>query len=489
MGQVFTPEPVARFMAGLPSIPPGRVRVLDAGAGAGVLAAALAERIAGLPDPRAVRADAFEMDPTAAAALAGVLRACGRALTDAGHAADLRVRCEDFGLLESAGGLGLLPGGGGNLYDVALMNPPYGKVRADSPHAAAARRVGPAQPNFYSLFMAAAADRLAVGGELVAVTPRSWCNGRYFRDFRRWLFGRCDLVRVHLFGSRTATFRESGVLQESVVTHVRRVREPGGVVRVAVSRSVGRDLADPPVQRLPAARVVGPPPDRVVTLPERAEDAAVADLAAGWPGTFADAGLRVSTGPVVMFRTRLHHRAEPGPGDAALLSAHHVRGGRVAWPRPKPKWPAAFATGGEAARFLLPADVMVLVKRFSAKEEHRRLSAAVLLPGDVPGGRVAVENHLNYVTGAADPVTPTRAAGVAALLNSALLDRLFRGVSGSTQVNATDLRALPFPPIKAADAVGAAVAGSADPAAGERAVLDVLGVRGPVRRYLEGFAP
>ena len=281
------------------------------------------------------------------------------------------------------------------------------------------------------------------------------------RDFRRWLFGRCDLVRVHLFGSRTATFRESGVLQESVVTHVRRAREPGGVVRVAVSRSAGRDLADPPVQRLPAARVVGPPPDRVVTLPERAEDAAVADLAAGWPGTLAD---------------------------AALLSAHNVRGGRVAWPRPKPKWPAAFATGGDAARFLLPADVMVLVKRFPAKEERRRLAAAALLPGDVPGGRVAVENHLNDVTGTVGPVTLTRAAGVAALLNSALLDRLFRAVSGSTQMNATDLRALPFPPIEAADAVGAAVAGSADPAADERAVLDVLGVRGPVRRYLEGFA-
>ena len=45
---------------------------------------------------------------------------------------------------------------------------------------------------------------------------------------------------------------------------------------------------------------------------------------------------------------------------------------------------------------LVPAGSYVLVKRFSAKEEKRRVAAAVCDPARLPGDDYGFENHLNY---------------------------------------------------------------------------------------------
>jgi adenine-specific DNA-methyltransferase len=87
----------------------------------------------------------------------------------------------------------------------------------------------------------------------------------------------------------------------------------------------------------------------------------------------------------------------------------------------------------------------VLVKRFSAKEERRRVVAGIYDPLRIPSEQVAFENHLNFyhVRGAGLPVN--LAKGLAAFLNSTLVDSYFRQFSGHTQVNATDLRSLRYP--------------------------------------------
>ena len=491
-GQFFTPEPVARFMAGLFEEIPREARLLDAGAGVGVLTAAVCERIAAAEEPHDLHAVLFETDAEAVCRLRNTLSSCRSLLSRGGHEFRAVVRADDFA--HAVADLAdpptpLFPAGAEpDRFDLAVLNPPYFKLRADSAHAAAARRIGPPQPNAYSLFLAAALDRLRPGGELVAITPRSFCNGRYFREFRRWTLNRAELLHVHTFGSRTATFREAAVLQESVITHFRRRGPDRPRATVTVSRSVGRDLDDAETERLPRGRVVDEScGDQLICIPERPEDAGVVELAEGWPGRFADAGLRISTGPVVMFRTREHHRTEFAEGAVPLLTSHHVRGGRVEWPRPRAKWPDAFADSEAAGKHLLPVQHYVLLKRFSAKEERRRLTAGVLAPADLPTCRVAVENHLNYVTHAKRELTPAEAAGVAAAFGSALLDRYFRSFSGNTQVNATEVRTMKFPPLDALRDVGRALL--ADPAADAEAVLmDRLGVTGPVRTYLEGFA-
>ena len=94
---------------------------------------------------------------------------------------------------------------------------------------------------------------------------------------------------------------------------------------------------------------------------------------------------------------------------------------------------------------LVPRGIYVLVKRFSSKEERRRIVACIYDPERVPAKRVAFENHLNYFHNRGHGLPMTLAKGLAAFLNSTLVDSYFRRFSGHTQVNAADLRKLNYP--------------------------------------------
>ena len=60
---------------------------------------------------------------------------------------------------------------------------------------------------------------------------------------------------------------------------------------------------------------------------------------------------------------------------------------------------------------------------------------------------MAFENHLNVIHRDHAPLHRPEAQALAEFLNSNLVDTYFRMFSGSTQVNATDLRRLRFPDI------------------------------------------
>jgi hypothetical protein len=49
----------------------------------------------------------------------------------------------------------------------------------------------------------------------------------------------------------------------------------------------------------------------------------------------------------------------------------------------------------ESEYLLVPNATYVVMRRFSAKEEHRRIVAAALLEGQLPGRTIGLENHLN----------------------------------------------------------------------------------------------
>jgi adenine-specific DNA-methyltransferase len=85
------------------------------------------------------------------------------------------------------------------------------------------------------------------------------------------------------------------------------------------------------------------------------------------------------------------------------------------------------------------------VKRFTAKEERRRLTACVYDPSRISAHFLGFENHLNYFHHQGHGLELNLAIGLAAYLNSTIADRYFRRFSGHTQVNATDLRRLYYP--------------------------------------------
>lgn len=448
LGQFLTPPAVAAFMATLFERFDGDVRVLDAGAGVGsLLAAFVAEAARRERSPRALRATAFELDPELGSYLRRSLAACRAESRERGLTFESEIVIGDF--IDSA--VKELERGRPRAFSHAVLNPPYKKLGARSAARLALRRVGIESTNLYTAFVSLAVLLLEPGGELVAITPRSFCNGPYFRPFRELLLRETSLRRLHVFESRKAAFAEDRVLQENVVLHaVKR----GRARRVVVSSSAGPGSRDVVRRSLPLSSLVRPgDADRFIRLaPETSGDDVAREMAA-LPASLGDLGLEVSTGRVVDFRVREHLRANPGARSGPLVYPAHLEGGRVSWPRDG-KRPNALADHPETRALFMPRGTYALVRRFSSKEEPRRVVAALFEPTRVPGDKVAFENHLNVFHRSGGGLPPRLARGLVAFLGSELVDRFIRQLSGHTQVNATDLRSLRYPSREELEALG-----------------------------------
>jgi adenine-specific DNA-methyltransferase len=432
-GQYFTPPPLASFMAslaaaGLDRGGGGRVRVLDPGAGTGALGLALARELLEQRPAICVELYCVESEPQARGELE---RALAAAKTELGPRLETTSFAHDF--LEFAESrFGLPP------IDLAIGNPPYFKLSPKD------TRGGDA-PNIYARFMDITATLLRDGGRMCFVVPRSYASGSYFRRFRRRFHESMQLEQVHVFESRRAAFERDAVLQESiVVSYTKRPKRAGDQVRISVSHGLA-DLDERRRFEVSRADIVAADDEAVVSLPTTPSQLALARRIQALPHTLATLGLQVSTGPIVPFRaTQLLADADCPQPTVPLLWLQHVRRGAVSWPLGsgfrKPERVRA-----SAGRLLVPTANYVVLRRFSAKEEPRRLTAAPLLARDCATTHIGLENHLNYIHRAGEGLAAEEARGLAALLNSRVLDEYIRVVSGNTQVSATELRALPLP--------------------------------------------
>lgn len=212
---------------------------------------------------------------------------------------------------------------------------------------------------------------------------------------------------------------------------------------------------------LPLERVVRrDDPQTFIHLVPDHEGHILAETMDALPCSLEELGLSVSTGRVVDFRARQWLQTEPTADTAPLIYPTHFAHGLIRWPKAGTKKPNAIEHNADSATLLVPAGVYVLVKRFSAKEERRRIVAAVFDPETVPCAVVGFENHLNYFYERGTPLDRTLAWGLSAFLNSSPLDTYFRQFNGHTQVNATDLRSLRYPRRTTLLALGCRVQGN-----------------------------
>jgi adenine-specific DNA-methyltransferase len=444
LGQFLTPAGIARFMARLFSGRPSDVRLLDAGAGIGSLTAAVVEeRCSGSRPPRSIHVTLFEVEPKLVSRLDRTLSLCRAACRKAGINLHAVVRRRDF--IEA--GVELLRHDSlatptTPQFNRVIMNPPYRKIRSASRTRQQLGGIGIETSNLYTAFLAVAVRLLEPGGELVAITPRSFCNGPYFRQFRECFFENMTLRRVHLFETRNRAFADDEVLQENIVFHATKTRKRGTVV-ISVSQAPdGKGRS----RRVGYDDVVWPDdPEHCVRLVSSDAEALVAARMRTLPCTLVDLGITVSTGRVVDFRAKQHLRWEPDTTTVPLVYPCHFEAGFVTWPNFRCRKHNALADTAHTRLLTVPQATYTLTKRFTSKEERRRVVAAVYDPARVAAEAVGFENHLNYYHRNGRGLDPVIARGLACFLSSTLVDVFFRQFNGHTQVNSTDLRRLRYP--------------------------------------------
>ncbi|RXK85236.1 SAM-dependent methyltransferase [Chlorobaculum sp. 24CR] len=439
-GQFLTPERTAAFMASLFPEADGCCRLLDAGAGIGSLSAAfLARWRSGGFQFQQVEVDAFELDHE-------LIRHLSSTFAYSHHSNNgLVVTIHEADFIEAA-----VDSLSGNLFSVplksythAILNPPYKKINSHSAHRHLLRQVGIETVNLYSAFVALAVALAAPGGHIVAIIPRSFCNGPYYRPFRAFIAERAAIRHLHLFGSRNKAFKDDAVLQENVIIHLECCAAQGAVT---VSTSTDDTFSDLATHEHPFDRIVFPgDSERFIHIPTSPEkqDSEHSSMVRY---TLDDIGLTVSTGPVVDFRLKTHLRDMPDQDTAPLFYPCHFSGYATTWPLTGSKKPNAIKRNTETERWLYPNGFYCVVRRFSSKEEKRRIVASVVDPEMFDEMAVlGFENHLNLFHENRAGIPKPLAWGLAVFLNSTAVDERFRRFNGHTQVNATDLRMMKYP--------------------------------------------
>ena len=455
-GLYLTPVPAADFMGSRVRATSNQLRVLDPAAGAGILICAAVEAVLSRPArPADIRVVAYELDKQLIPALRAVLdyltewcRSCfGVKLTTSIQAKDfVLAHAEALRLFGS-----LLPYcSREECFDVVISNPPYFKISKNDSRSIAAASVVHGQPNIYGLFMAVGAALLKPHGDFIFIVPRSFASGPYFCRFRSVFFDMILPMHVHVFGSRRDTFTRDDILQENIIfsgTKAERWYQTKRGTQLKLSSSHGvSDISTANQHEVPISTALNLGSlNKVLRLPLNADDDAALAIVESWPNNLDSFGLNISTGPVVPFRAKevVDKDGEVPATHVPLLWMNHVQAMEVKWPLNRHK--REFIRRAGSASLLVPNRNYVLLRRFSAKEEARRLTAAPYIAAKFDVTEIGFENHLNYVYRPGGTLTEDEAWGLAALYNSRLLNTYFRAVNGNTQVSATELRAMPLP--------------------------------------------
>ena len=436
LGQFLTPARTARFMAGLFT---GKdnidCRLLDAGAGIGSLTSAFLDRcVDGDLRFKNVDVTVFELDSLIHKDLNDALSSYKEILP-----IDYEILGGDF--IEQA--VNRIQFGYGRGFTHAILNPPYKKISSSSHHRLLLRQADIETVNLYSAFVALALAMMSPGGQIVAIIPRSFCNGPYYRPFRDFVLERAAIRHMHLFDSRSKAFKDDDVLQENIILLLERSGQQGDVT---VTTSTDDSFADLVTHTHPFNRIVfSDDTERFIHVPTSTVRNAI-ELSSAIRYSLDNVGIKVSTGPVVDFRLKEYLREMPEAGTVPLLYPAHFSGQNIEWPKPDIKKPNAIQRNAETEKWLYPNGYYCVVRRFSSKEEKRRIVASVVQPDTFAGAEMlGLENHLNVYHENKHGLPEALARGLAIYLNTTGVDVNFRRSSGHTQVNATDLKMMKYP--------------------------------------------
>lgn len=448
-GQFFTSKETARFMSELYNIldNKSKVSILDAGAGSGILSCALIERLEKINSVQTIELTCYENDDNILGLLKENLQTCQEKSKK-----DIQIQIiTDNYITSQYFDFNHMIGGNPNpqKYDFVIGNPPYMKIPKDAPEATAMPEVCYGAPNLYFIFAAMGLFNLKDNGEMVYIIPRSWTSGAYFKRFRQYFLTEGKLEHIHLFVSRNKVFDKEDVLQETIIIKIKKTNKTPDEITITSSQS-NNDFGNLTSLTVPYNLVVSGN-DFYVYLVTDEEEISVLERLQKFDKTLPDIGLKMKTGLTVDFRNREILRDEEEEGAIPLFYSQHIRQGKVQFPIQKEHEYVVTDQRG----LMQDNRNYLFVKRFTAKEEHRRLQCGVYLSKNYPQYRkISTQNKINFVDGLITGMSECLVYGLYVIFNSTLYDEYYRILNGSTQVNSTEINAMPIPDLECIQEMG-----------------------------------
>lgn len=330
--------------------------------------------------------------------------------------------------------------------DVIACNPPYRKLKSHEVLRYRAKHsdVIEGQPNVYGLFIHRTMQLARPGGLIGLLTPTSFLSGKSFSKLRTKLLKDADTLQIDMLSDRNSMF--IGVEQETAIT-ILRTRPAQAIVSANTQVSVLTQTGD--FQAV--GRYVLPNSGRPWSIPRAAEDADLLRCAEKATFRLSDYGYVARVGPLVAYRDTRHRSSSRGKSEITHVDVPLV-------------WATDIAPGGEFqhgrdnrhsrtssfVRFERLSDPsvltqpVVLLQRLTSSDQRARIVAAAVPKAWVRkhGGYVC-ENHVIVLQPTGDTAMSTEM--MAALLNTSPVNRIFRSISGASNVAVSELNELPLP--------------------------------------------
>ncbi|CAM4436215.1 class I SAM-dependent DNA methyltransferase [Klebsiella africana] len=326
-------------------------------------------------------------------------------------------------------------------FDLVIGNPPYGRVTLSPEMRSKFSRSLFGHANLYGLFTDLAARFVRPDTGVVAfLTPTSFLGGQYFTALRKLLTETMSPLAFDFVTDRDGVFDD--VLQETMLTVFKAGQHKQ---QTNVSLLIPKGLNKARVEKV--GNVYIEKGGKTWLLPRGKQDINFLNRLRHMPTRLADLGYSVSTGQLVWNRFKDQLRKSKNAISYPLIWAESITPVGFSFNAAR-KNHVPYVEVRQKQEYLLTSKECVLVQRTTSKEQDKRILAALLPQNfiDISGG-VVVENHINivYPNGILNQISPEV---ISALLNSRVVDRAFRCISGSVAVSAFELNSIPLPALE-----------------------------------------
>lgn len=358
-----------------------------------------------------------------------------RHIARSGREPKLRIRVDD-GLVAFAPEVGS--------FDLVLCNPPYRKMTAeecaDYRHAYSDVIVG--QPNLYSMFIRRATQLLKIRGRAVMLTPMSFLSGQSFSRVREALSRLGTVGQFDLIHAKDGVFLEAE--QDAVVTTWEKAKRQRST-KVFNLHVTGKPEFAGACQISPSK---GPWP-----IPRLRGDEELLPLFTKELPRLLDYGYTSKTGAIVIHRdkretfAKLSDCRRAGFAVPLLWQGDIESNGKLRLAE-SADHPHRYVDVGSVDSPAVVKAPCLAYQRVTSADQPRRLVCAVV-PQQIfeQFGGVVGENHVGFLARAAGrtDVSPKLLSNI---LRTTTVDRLFRCISGVTNVSAYEIDSLPMPELR-----------------------------------------
>ena len=453
LGRLFTKKDTARLMADMISLDASKsvYTILDPGAGTGILAAAMIERICKeCSSVKQIFITCYESNPDFIPQLKDNLE---RIRKKCRHDYDVRLFVtvyEENYLVDSKNHYTVsffdeIP----DKFDIIICNPPTELVEKGSEEALAVGGVSQLKISAAFLFACLAARHLEDDGRLSIVLPTTIASASALTTIRQQLHSSLSLEKIHLFVGKQKNDKRAIPLKKSIILSYTKGARP---ITVTVSTSTDNGRAITLLPPLDYDFVVDKD-DGTLTLPKSVEDTRIVKYISAFPETLTSLGLKMSTGLVIDSRCEGLLFSEPIKSSVPLLRPSAIKNGQISFPQPVKRQYIAPVN----PKLVQKNKNMVIIKRVPAKSDERFLNSAIYMAAQLPAYRyISTHNKINFIDtkDKNSEICPRLAFGLFALFNSTIYDRYVSIVSKSKQINSKEMRSLPLPPRNIIENIG-----------------------------------